>query len=304
MAADAKGNDAGRIRFAPDGALYFAPLPKSGTGPTPPTDCGVKGVAPNGYTPMGYVDEGGVTITPSISSDPVKVWQSAVPVLYNVKEASFQVKATLLETNLATTELFFGAEWKPATERGSNGVERPIKDTWRLDLSSTPELSEISLVVDWSQGAVQYRAVIERAMISDRGAIQLQRAEAGKYELTIEALDASGRLGYILTNDAIKDGAVLPGERFQADLSQATVKQGGEVHVTGKGAKPNAAVTVTTGDPKLAADAGNASPTGAFDIRVTVTEDARLKDYTISASDGDHSAQAGTLTVEAKPQTV
>ncbi|MCM1967795.1 hypothetical protein [Streptomyces sp. G1] len=249
---------------------------------------------------MGYVDEGGVTITPSISADPVKVWQSAVPVLYNVKEASFQVKATLLETNLATTELFFGAEWKPATEKGADGVEKPIPDTWRLDLSSTPELTEISLVVDWSQGAVQYRAVIERAMISDRGAIQLQRSEAGKFELTIEALDASGRLGYVLTNDNIKDGAVLPGTPFEADLSLDSVKQGGEVHVTGKGAKPNASISVTTGDTKLVPDAGIASPTGTFDIRVTVAADAALKGYPISASDGVHSAQAGLLTVTAK----
>jgi hypothetical protein len=40
-------------------------------------------------------------------------------------------------------------------------------------------------------------------MISDRGAIQLNRTENGKYELTIEAMDYNGNLGYVLTNDDI-----------------------------------------------------------------------------------------------------
>lgn len=300
MAVDAHGNDANRIRFAPEGALYFAPIPKVGPKPTVPTSCGVKGTGPAGYTSLGYVDQGGVTITPSIETDPVNVWQSAVPVLYNVKSAAFKVKATLVETNVSTTELFFGAPWKPAFEKDKDGVEKPIPNTWRLDLSSTPQLQEISVVVDWSQADVQYRAVIERAMISDRGAIQLQRSEAGKYELTIDALDSSGRLGYVLTTDTIKDASIAPGQPAKAELDQAAVKQGGQAFVTGDAFKPNTAISVTTGHPKIVADAGLSDGTGAFRIKLSVAEDCPTGSYEIKASDGTHEATAGTLAVSAK----
>jgi hypothetical protein len=77
---------------------------------------------------------------------------------------------------------------------------------FKLDLSSTPDLKELSIVVDWNQGAIRSRCVIPRSMISDRGAIQLSRTENGKYELTIEALDSDGKLGYVLTNDDIVVG--------------------------------------------------------------------------------------------------
>ncbi|MFJ2114147.1 hypothetical protein ACIOEX_20045 [Streptomyces sp. NPDC087850] len=190
-------NDPQKIRFAPSGAIYMAPAPiVGGTGGTAiPTDLGDGNTAPVGYQAFGYADESGVTITPAIETQPVNAWQSAVPVLYNVQSASFSVKATLIETNRLTTELFFGAEWVEVQKDGAGtGV-------FRLDLSSNPDLKEISLVVDWSQKAILYRCVIPRAMVSDRGAIQLSRTELGKYELTIQAMDFSGSLGYVLTND-------------------------------------------------------------------------------------------------------
>ncbi|MEU6704725.1 hypothetical protein [Streptomyces wuyuanensis] len=189
-------NDPNKIRFAPNGSIYVAPAPLAGGGGTViPTELGDGATAPAGYKALGYVDEGGVTLTPAIETQPVAAWQSAVPVLYNTTSASFSVKATLLEMNELTTELFWGAEW----------VEQTPPGTYKLDLSSNPDLKEISLVVDWQEKAIRYRCVIPRAMISDRGAIQLNRTESGKFELTIEAMDYNGKLGYILTNDDLVD---------------------------------------------------------------------------------------------------
>ncbi|MGW0876671.1 phage tail tube protein [Streptomyces sp. NPDC002740] len=195
-------NDASKIRFAPNGGLFIAPAPTGGTGSTVlPDDVGDGGkTAPAGYKSFGYVDESGVTITPSIETDPVSAWQSAVPVLYNVKGASFQIKATLLETSKLTTEQFYGASW---VEVMSDDVTPEPTGIYRLDLSSTPELSELSIVVDWAQKGKNYRTVVPRAMISDRGGITLQRTEAQKYELTIDALDYNGGLGYVLTDEVM-----------------------------------------------------------------------------------------------------
>ncbi|MEU9404775.1 hypothetical protein AB0E08_03580 [Streptomyces sp. NPDC048281] len=193
-------NDPKKIRFAPNGALYVALT--AGATITPPAGLGTADTAPSGYKALGYVDEGGVTLTPAIETQPVNAWQSATAVLYNVTSASFSVKATLQETNEITTELFWGAEW---VEVMSNDPTPVGTGVYRLDLSSTPDLKELSLVVDWNQGAVRNRCVIPRAMISDRGAIQLVRTENSKYELTIEALDSAGNLGYVLTNDDMID---------------------------------------------------------------------------------------------------
>lgn len=194
-------NDPKKIRFAPNGSLFIAPAPIAGGGGTVvPIALGDGSAAPAGYKAMGYVDESGVTITPSIETQPVAAWQSSVPVLYNVTGASFSVKATLIEMNEVTTELFFGAQWVELMTTDPTPVGTGV---FRLDLSSNPELSEISLVVDWHEKGILYRCVIPRAMVSDRGAIQLNRKENGKFELTIEAMDFNGNLGYVLTNDDI-----------------------------------------------------------------------------------------------------
>ncbi|MFJ8930599.1 hypothetical protein ACIRLA_28825 [Streptomyces sp. NPDC102364] len=193
-------NDPQKIRFAPNGALYVALL--GGATITPPVDLGTADTAPAGYKALGYVDEGGVTLTPAIETQPVNAWQSATPVLYNVTSASFSVKATLQETSEITTELFWGAQWVEIMTEGASPTGTGV---YRLDLASTPDLKELSLVVDWNQNAIRNRCVIPRAMISDRGAIQLNRTENGKFELTIEALDSAGTLGYVLTNDDIVD---------------------------------------------------------------------------------------------------
>lgn len=194
-------NDANKIRFAPNGSIYVAPVSES---LVVPTDLGSDSTPPTGYKALGYVDEGGVTLTPAIETQPVNAWQSATAVMYHVTAASFSVSATLQETNEVTTELFWGAEW---TEIMSTDPTPVGTGVFKLDLSSSPELKEISLVVDWNQGSVRNRVVIPRAMISDRGAIQLSRTENGRFELTMEALDSAGKLGYVLTNDDIVEAA-------------------------------------------------------------------------------------------------
>lgn len=210
-------NDPQKIRFAPHGGIYMAPAPDGTANGTKLPDTVGDGVtAPAGYKAFGYVTEDGVTITPAIQTNPVTVWQSAVPVLYNVQSASFQVAATLQEVNQLTTELFFGAKWVAVEDDQGQPT-----DNYRLDLSSSPDLTEISLVVDWSQGSILYRSVIPRAMVSDRGAIQLQRTNNNQFQLTIDALDYNGSLGYVLTNDNIlgASGASVPPQTFSADVT-------------------------------------------------------------------------------------
>lgn len=188
--------NADKIRFAPDGMIYLAP---TGGSLVLPTDAGDGLTAPAGYKALGYVSENGCTLTPSIAVTPLPAWQSAAPVLYNVDSAAFQLSATLLEASKLVTETFFGAQWTAVEDAGTPTGE------YRLDLSSLPELQEFSIVVDWSYKGHLWRAVIERAMVAERGAITLQRTQSQQFELTIDAMDASGSLGYILTTEDMVD---------------------------------------------------------------------------------------------------
>lgn len=193
--------DPKKIRFAPDGMLYIAP---TGSGLVLPTDVGDGETPPSGYKALGYVTEDGVTLTPAIEVTPHPAWQSAAPVLYNVDSASFQLQATLMEASKLVTETFFGAEWEEVME-DVGGTPTPTGE-YRLNLASLPELKEFSIVVDWRQGTHLWRCVIERAMVSERGSITLQRTQSQNFELTIDAMDSSGRLGYVLTNEDMGDG--------------------------------------------------------------------------------------------------
>lgn len=187
--------DAEKIRFAPDGMIYLAP---TGGGLVLPTEVGDGVTAPTGFKALGYVSDAGVTITPAITTTPLNAWQSAVPVLYNVDSASFQLSATLIEANKLVTESFFGASWI-----ASLGEDDQPNGEYRLDLSSMPDLAEFAIVVDWKYKTNLWRATIGRAMVTERGAITLQRTQNQAYELTINALDNDGNLGYIFTNEAM-----------------------------------------------------------------------------------------------------
>ncbi|WP_050512108.1 phage tail tube protein [Streptomyces rimosus] len=222
----ATGNDAKQIRFAPKGevSVHFGAL--SADGLPQGVDDDLKA---SGFIALGYASEDGTEITPKIETEELSVWQASVPVLRYVKSAAFQVKTTLMQVNDATTRLFYGAEWVKVP--GKNG-----RDQYRLDISSNPDLAEISLVVDWSDDAAKYRAVIGRAMVSDRGSISLTRTKNQSYELTLDALDSDGTLGYLLTDDP----SVAPVANVL--FSSNTVEAGDEVTLSGAGFDKDAAL--------------------------------------------------------------
>jgi hypothetical protein len=192
--------NAEKIRFAPDGMIYLAPV---GGSLVLPTDVGDGVTPPAGFKALGYVSENGVTMTPSITTTPLPAWQSAAPVLYNVDSASFQLSATLLEASKLVTETFFGAEWEEVME-DVGGTPTPTGE-YKLNLSSLPELKEFAIVVDWKYKTNLWRAVLSRSMVAERGAITLQRTQAQQFELTIDAMDSDGSLGYVLTTENMGD---------------------------------------------------------------------------------------------------
>lgn len=221
-------NTPNEIRFAPHGRVSVATY---GSGAVAPAQIGtiqVDGLpeVPEGFHELGFCTADGVEITPKIETQELEAWQSATPVMYSVKSASLQVKSTLMQVNSQNTSLYFGAEWKQNVGEGGTAIE----GEYVLDLASSPDLSEIVLVIDWSdmssdkdtQGKAN-RLVIPHAIVSDRDSIKLTRTDNESFGLTIDALDEAGSLGKFYTTQNMgpeagsymTDGEVAPGEQTQ-----------------------------------------------------------------------------------------
>ncbi|MEV2279182.1 hypothetical protein AB0I72_26735 [Nocardiopsis sp. NPDC049922] len=200
----ANNQNADAIRFAPKATIYFAP---KGTDVSGLMD-DVMAAIPAECTAMGYTAEDGIELTPSVETNPVNVHQSATPVKFVVASASATLAFTMMQFDENTVPVYFGTDFV-------DGVD----GTKVLDLSSTPELAENVVIVEWgdfvedTSGATpvlvsgtKARLIVPRGMLSERNAISLTKTDAQQLGVTIQALDLNGSLGKVLMKTA--DGSV------------------------------------------------------------------------------------------------
>lgn len=183
--------DSSEIQVAPFGKISIAPVGTAG-----PTN--IATALDAAFQDLGYADEDGVTITPSVSITDHFMWQEVAPVLQTVDQVTLEVAFVLGQTNRAVTDLFFfGANWAS----GPSGVAT-------LAIPSSPAMSdlEVALVVEFgdrqaSVGAINNRLYFPRATVTEREAIKLVRNEPVKYGVTLSVQASSGTLGsWISTN--------------------------------------------------------------------------------------------------------
>lgn len=179
--------DSTQVRIAPNGRLLVAPA-----GTVAPAD--VSAVWGTAWQDLGYADETGVTITPTLTTAEVKAWQTASPLAIIPTEVKYEVKFVLQQFNQATTGLFFGGAAWTETVAGS-GV-------WKLTVPSSPNLDLRMLGIEWSDGTNTNRLVIKRGMVSARDALAITRTGNQKFGTTWTALDSAGDLFDVLSNDA------------------------------------------------------------------------------------------------------
>lgn len=171
------------VRLAPMGHVSVA-----APGTTLPTTLAALS---GSFTEVGYVTEDGVTMTPSVEYNDIRMWQSVPPVKKALESGNFTLEFAMGQTNQTTLSLyFFGAEFVLSGGLG------------RLDMSSAPSVDERVLVVDWTDDeGDNNRLVIPRAIITDREGVQLVRNEATVYGITVEALDDDGLYAYLLSDN-------------------------------------------------------------------------------------------------------
>lgn len=183
----AGGNNANQVTLASTGHVWVAPA-----GTALPTTVSA---TPNAaFIDLGYMDENGVSITPSVATNGVKAWQSATDVLTILTGVGLTAKFSAIQfSSKSSSEFLFGQSW----------VNDGLGNT-TLTFNSNPSLPLRAVLVDWTdQTGYLYRLVLSRGTFTDHDALQLQRTQNMAFGLTFECLDNSGNLGYLITNNPV-----------------------------------------------------------------------------------------------------
>lgn len=180
------GLDAELVRTAPNGRVLLAPV-----GSAAPTN--VETALTSAWHEVGYIDEDGVSISPDVSTDAIKKWQSVMPVKYTLQEVSLEVKFMMNQVDQTNTEIyFFGAQW--VQEANGNA---------HMTVPSSPSITDLerAMVIEFTDDRDDItRLYFPRGIIIERDEITLNKGDV-KLGLTYHAMDASGDMFEIFSNN-------------------------------------------------------------------------------------------------------
>ena len=173
------------VRVGANGTIYVAP-----GGTAVPANVTA---AWTGFTDVGYVTEEGVTIGRALTTEQIRAWQSISAIRYLVTEVAFTVSFSLLQWNETTLPFWLGGGTVVNQGGGS----------FKYTISSSPAIDERAFGVEWTDGALKYRATIGRGMVIESGESSVTRSEGIALPITFAAMaPASGtELAAILTDD-------------------------------------------------------------------------------------------------------
>jgi hypothetical protein len=181
------GINVDQVRYAPSGHVYFAP-----TGSAAPTDATT--ALTTAWYDVGYIDEDGVSITPTVDLGDVRAWQTAARLKRTVNSVDFEVAFKMMQVNKTVlSTYFFGGATTQLAAGGS-----------KMDLPSNITISAltVALVVDWTDdvGAAN-RFYFPRGILGDREVFQLMRTDNVKPGLTYSVNDFNGSFGSHFSNN-------------------------------------------------------------------------------------------------------
>jgi hypothetical protein len=145
------------------------------------------------YVDSGYTSEDGITITPSIDANDVKVFQSNLPVRRSITGRGLEVHFTMLEWSDVTLPFAFGG--------GSVTATTGPPAHYLYNAPSSASYDERSLVVEWTDGTNITRFTAPRGAVTDIGDINVVRGEASGFEVTYTVFaSGTGTDWYIRSN--------------------------------------------------------------------------------------------------------
>lgn len=176
--------DSTEVRLAPTGRVLVGP-----TGTPLPTNATMTINA--AFKDLGYINEDGASLTPGVELTNIMMWQSAVPVKTTLDTVNFEVQFNMGQVNQDTWGLyFFAGSW-------TNNFGQA-----KLTVPSSPGSQEKSLIIEWTDDLLDVcRLVIPTAVLTDRESLQLVRNNPQLTGVTFRALDTSGTLAYVYSDN-------------------------------------------------------------------------------------------------------
>lgn len=179
--------DSDEVVVGASGDLYVAPV---GTAlPAVPTGAPGAGWSDS----LGFLTEDGVSWAPNFEINQIPAWQSFYPIRTIITARNITIGFALMQWNTTTLRLAFGG----------GEVTEPTNDVFRYTPPDESELDERALILDWADGAKNYRLMVPKGIVSDLGETQLARTEPGVLPITftINAPPAGQQPWELLTND-------------------------------------------------------------------------------------------------------
>lgn len=166
--------DAENVVVAITGAVYVG-----AEGATAPTDANT--ALETGWTNVGYLSEDAVSESINVDTNDIVAWQNADIVRKVVTSFGLEYKFTMIETNKASVELYYGktvdAGGKNHTIGGGGGGRKVF-------------------VIDAIDSSGQHvRRYVPSGEITERGEVSLSSSDAVGYEVTLACYPSSGLSG-------------------------------------------------------------------------------------------------------------
>lgn len=162
--------DASKTQVAVSGAVM-----KGLTSATAPTGTGG---TTTGFTDLGYISEDGTEVTLPDAGDatPIKAWQGGTTVrtIRTPTEDNPTWHFTMLETNLAAVETYFGVTVTQTATEGS------------FQYVATNARPYNSYIIDSIDGAELQRDYVPKGIVTSVGAHTLSNGDISGYEVTVE----------------------------------------------------------------------------------------------------------------------
>lgn len=181
------GIDVDEVHFAPSGHVYLATV-----GSAAPTDSTT--ALTSAWFDVGYIDEDGVSITPSVDLGDVRAWQTSARLKRTVNSVDMDIAFKMMQVNRKTLSTFFFGGVFTALPAGASS----------MDIPSNISISNLSfaLVVDYTDDAGYVsRYYFPRGIVGERDAYQLMRTDVIKPGVTYSVNDSNGSFGTHFSNN-------------------------------------------------------------------------------------------------------
>lgn len=172
------GKNATEVVIGANGRVLVAPV-----GTAPPIDS--DGPLNAAFVDLGYASEDGASFTVSRDITEIEAWQSLSPLRRVVNSRAATIGIALRQWSRATVTFALGGGTVTAS-----GVAPDIEYKY---VPPAPEvIDERALVLEWKDGAKDYRLYFPRGMVTDDVETTIARTEAADLPISFEAMEPAG----------------------------------------------------------------------------------------------------------------